>query len=106
MFSIHLNLSGTYVTSYVLDTFELAAGGKPSTWFPPGGLVEQILASQQRGLLRVMFSIHLNLSGTYVMSYVLDTFECMRNICFFMVTNTNKMISLSNGSNLSLSQRL
>ena len=61
----------------------LAAGGKPSTWFPPGGLVEQILASQPRGLLQVMFSIHLNLSGTYVTSYVLDTFEFMRNICFF-----------------------
>ena len=36
--------------SYTTTPVLLKAGGKPSTWFPPGGLVEHALVNQKRNM--------------------------------------------------------
>ena len=44
LFEFSKKLTKNYHSDDFLDVFfELEAGGKPSTWFPPGGLVEHIL---------------------------------------------------------------
>ena len=40
---------------------KLKAGGKPSTWFPPGGLVEQDISTLTKSTYQINFSkkIHM-----------------------------------------------
>ena len=40
---------------------KLDAGGKPSTWFPPGGLVEHIFPNEHKNTNKVNASNHIHL---------------------------------------------
>ena len=44
-----------YISCF-FNFLELKAGGKPSTWFPPGGLVEQDISTLTKSTYQINFS--------------------------------------------------